>query len=94
MTYLITITCIAVSLGILAGAFYLAKYVVERQHRATVLEDSYKEAVDHIAGLEREIMGLNQQIEHMQYEAQQMGQRLDKPRRWDPGDPLNSQPRQ
>lgn len=94
MTALITLLCILISLGILAGAFYLAKYVVEKQHRANVLEDSYKEAVDHIASLEREITGLNQQIEHMQYEAQQMGQRLDRPRRWDPGDPLNSQPRQ
>lgn len=94
MTALITILCILLCLGILAGAFYLAKHVVERQHRANVLEDSYKEAVDHIASLEREIVGLNQQIEHMQYEAQQMGQRLDRPRRWNPSDPLNSADRQ
>lgn len=88
--YLITLLCVLLSLAILYGGFYLAKYVVERQHRANVLEDSYKEAVDHIASLEREILGLNQQIEHMQYEAQLNGQRMDRPRHWNPADPLNS----
>ena len=88
--FLITLLCVLLCLLILAGGFYLAKYVVERQHRANVLEDSYKEAVDHIASLEREVMGLNQQIEHMQYEAQLNGQRMDRPRHWNPSDPLNS----
>jgi hypothetical protein len=87
---LITLLCVLLCLAILAGGFYLAKYVVERQHRAQVLEDSYKDAVDHIGSLEREIMGLNQQIEHMQYEAQQNGERIQRPRSWNPRDPLNS----
>lgn len=87
---LITFLCVLLSLAILYGGFYLSKYVVERQHRANVLEDSYKDAVDHIAGLEREILGLNQQIEHMQYESQQNGERLQRPRSWNPADPLNS----
>jgi peptidoglycan hydrolase CwlO-like protein len=89
---LTTLISVSISLGILAGAFFLAKYVVEKQHRANVLEDSYKEAVEHIASLEREITGLNQQIEQLMYEAQQNGERLDRPRRWDPN-PLNGQAR-
>ena len=89
-TILISLLCVLLCLVILAGGFYLAKYVVERQHRANVLEDSYKEAVDHIASLEREVMGLNQQIEYMQHQSQLNDQRLDRPRHWNPSDPLNS----
>lgn len=87
---LMTLLCVLLCLAILYGGFYLAKYVVDRQHRVNVLEDSYKEATDHIVALEREIIGLNSQIEQMQYEAQQNGQRLDRPRAWNPNDPLNS----
>lgn len=94
MTILITLICILIALAIFAGAFYLAEYVVKKQHRVHVLEDTYKEATDHIASLEREILGLNQQIEHMQYEAQINGQRMDRPRSWNPRDPLNSKDRQ
>ena len=90
VTALITLLCVLISVTILYGGFYLAKHVVERQHRVNVLEDSYREATEHIAALEREITGLNQQIEHMQYEAQQNGQRMDRPRAWNPADPLNS----
>lgn len=92
MIVLITLLCVLLSLAIFAGAFYLAKYVIERQHRANVLEDSYREAVEHISEKEREISGLNSQIEHMQYEAQQNGERLSRPRTWNPRDPLNSDP--
>ena len=94
MTALITLLCVLTGVAILYGGFYLAKYVVERQHRVNVLEDSYREATEHIASLEREILGLNQQIEHMQYEAQLNGERVNRPRAWDPKDPLNSQSRQ
>lgn len=90
MNILITAIIVLICLLIFGGAFYLAKYVVEKQHRIGVLEDSYKEAAEHIAAQEREIMGLNQQIEHMQYEAQLTGQRLERPRAWNPSDPLNS----
>lgn len=93
ITALIALLCVLVCVAILYGGFYLAKHVVERQHRANVLEDSYKEATEHIAGLEREILGLNQQLEHVQYEAQLNGQRIDRPRAFNPKDPLNSQPR-
>lgn len=94
MIILITLICILLALAIFAGAFYLAEYVVKKQHRVHVLEDSYKDATEHIASLEREILGLNQQIEHMQYEAQLNGQRMDRPRVWNPSDPLNSEQRQ
>lgn len=94
MTVMIVLLCVVLSIVILYAGFYLAKYVVERQHRANVLEDSYKDAVEHIAGLEREIIGLNSQIEHMQYEAQQNGERLQRPRTWDPSNPLNASSRQ
>jgi len=90
ITALITLLCGLLSLAILAGGFYLAKYVVERQHRVNVLEDAYREATEHIAALEAEITGLNQQIEHMQYEAQLNGERMARPRAWNPADPLNS----
>lgn len=91
---LVTLLSFLVTIIIGIGSFYLAEYVVGRKHRADVLEDSYKEAVDHIASLEREIIGLNQQIEQMNYDAQRAGERLDNPRRWNPADPLNTQPRQ
>lgn len=90
MTILLSLLCVLLSLSILYAGFYLAKYVVERQHRANVLEDSYKEAIDHIAQQEREILGLNSQIEQMMYEAQQNGERIQRPRSWNPKDVLNS----
>lgn len=90
MTALISFLCVLLCLAILCAGFYLAKYVVDRQHRVNVLEDSYKEAAEHIGALEREVAGLNSQIEQMMYEAQQNGQRLERPRAWNPRDPLNS----
>lgn len=93
ITALIALLCVLTSVTILYGGFYLAKHVVERQHRASVLEDSYREATDHIATLEREVLGLNQQLEQAQYEAQLAGERIERPRAWKPSDPLNSQPR-
>lgn len=90
MAFMISLLCIVLSLIILYSGFYLAKYVVERQHRANVLEDAYKEATEHISTLEREVAGLNSQIDHLQYEAQLNGERLQRPRVWNPNDPLNS----
>lgn len=90
MTYLIPLLCVLLCLAILYAGFYLAKYTVERNHRANVLEDSYKEAVEHITSQEREIASLLSEIEQLKYEAQQAGQRMDQPRRWNPADPLNS----
>jgi cell division protein FtsB len=90
MIALITLLCVLVALAILAGAFFLAEYVVGKKHRVNVLEDSYKEATDHIASLEREIIGLNQQVEQMTYEAARDNERGARPRAWNPADPLNS----
>lgn len=90
MTILITFLCVILCLVILYAGFHLSKHVVEREHRAKVLEDTYKEAVDYIATLQTEISGLNSQIEHMQYEAQQNGERINRTRSWNPSDPLNS----
>lgn len=92
-TALITLICILIGLLILYGGYWLSKQVVERQHRITVLEDSYKEATEHLAAQEREIMALNQQLEHAQYEVQLSEQRGAVSRAWNPKDPLNSQPR-
>lgn len=90
MIVLMTLLSVLVALAILAGAFYLAEYVVGKKHRVNVLEDSYREATDHIATLEREIMGLNQQVEHMTFEAARSEQQGARPRAWNPADPLNS----
>lgn len=90
ITTLITFICVLICLAILYGGYYLAKHVVERNHRVSVLEDAYKEATEHIAGLEREVLGLNQQLEHAVYEAQLNEQRGTPNRAWNPKDMLNS----
>lgn len=84
------IICFIFCLVILYGGYYLAKQVVERNHRVTVLEDAYKEAADHIAALEREITELNMQLDHAKYEAQLSEQRGTPVRSWNPNDMLNS----
>lgn len=94
MTILISLLCVLLSLVILCGGFWLAKYVVEKQYRVNVLEDSYREALEHIAALEREVTGLTQQVEHMQYEANLQEQRNAAPRGWNPKDMLNTTSRQ
>lgn len=90
LTALIVFLCLLICAALFAGGFYLAKYVVERQHRVNVLEDAYKEATDHIAQLQNEIAALNQQLEYMQYEAKLAEERANQPRAWNPRDPLNS----
>jgi len=89
-TALIALICFLLCLVILYGGYYLAKHVVERNHRVSVLEDAYKEASEHIAGLEREVLGLNQQLEHAVYEAQLNEKRSTPNRAWNPNDILNS----
>lgn len=90
MVILQVLLCILLCLAILYAGFYLSKYVVERQHRANVLEDAYRESVEQIGELQREVLGLNSQMEQMQYESQQNGERVNRPRSWNPSDPLNS----
>ena len=87
---LITLLCLLIAAVLFTGGFYLAKHVVSLQHRVNVLEDSYKQAVEEIGRLERENIGLNQQIEHLQYEAQLSEQRGGTTRAWNPRDPLSS----
>lgn len=94
MTALITLLSVLLCLIILYAGFYLAKYVVERQHRVHVLEDSYKEAVEQIQGLQQTIIDKDHEIEQMKYESQLNGERVDRPRAWNPRDPLNSEARQ
>ena len=90
ITALITLICFILCLSILYGGYYLAKHVVEKNHRVSVLEDAYKEAAEHISALEREVLGLNQQLEHALYEAQLNEQRGTTSRAWNPKDILNS----
>lgn len=87
---LVTLLCVLLCLLILYGGYYLSKHIVEREHRARVLEDSYNAAEEHIRAQEREIAGLNSQIEQMQYEAQLNGERMARPRSWNPSNPLLS----
>ena len=89
-TALITLLCCLLCLSILYGGYYLAKHVVEKNHRVSVLEDAYKEATEHIGALEREVLGLTQQLEHAMYEAQLNEQRGTPSRAWNPRDILNS----
>lgn len=93
ITALIALLCVLIGLAILSGGFFLAKYVVEKQHRVNVLEDSYREATEHIGSLEREVEGLNQQIDQMTYEAKLAEQRGSRPRAWQPHNPLNDERR-
>lgn len=94
MTVLISFICIAIALAIFAGAFYLAKYVVSLQHRIHVLEDSYTQATEHIAEQDKQIVLLQQEIDHMRREEMYTADRGARPRAWNPNDPLNSSIRQ
>jgi cell division protein FtsL len=94
MTILIVLICAVLTLILFTGAFYLSKYVVERQHRVHVLEDAYREATDEIQALTQTVQDKEREIELILFEAQQSGQRMDRPRSWNPSDPLNSNPRQ
>lgn len=86
---LTTLICFAIALGIFAGAFYLSKYVVGLQHRVHVLEDSYKDATDHIADQEKTVVLLQQEIDFMRRETEIREHQSNRQRVWNPGDPLN-----
>lgn len=94
MTILITLLCILIVLLLFSGAYYLSKHVVEKQHRVNVLEDAYREATDEIQALIQTVQDKEREIELIMFEAQQNGQRVDRPRSWDPNNILNSNPRQ
>lgn len=94
MTILISLICILIALIIFVIAYYLSKHVVEKQHRVNVLEDAYREATDEIQALTQTVQDKDREIELIMFEAQQNGQRMDRPRSWNPSDPLNSTPRQ
>lgn len=91
---LIVLLCAVLVLSLFAGAYYLSKHVVEKQHRVHVLEDAYNEAVEEIKAQAQIIQDKEHEIEQMMYEAQQNGQRVDRPKSWNPSNPLNSEPRQ
>lgn len=88
-TALITIICICLALALFAGAFYMAKYVVNLQHRVNVLEDSYKEAEEHIMEQEKQIVMYQQEMDYMRREAEVQQARNGRNRIWHPDDPLN-----
>lgn len=94
MIVLIVLLCAFIVLSLFAGAYYLSKHVVEKQHRVNVLEDAYREATDEIATLIQTVQDKDREIELIMFEAQQNGQRVDRPRSWDPNNILNSKPRQ
>ena len=93
MTILVSLICATLVLLLFAGAFFLSKLVVEKTHRVHVLEDSYKEATEHILLQEQIIKDRDHEIEQLMYEAQQHGQRVERPRAWKPNDMLNSEAR-
>lgn len=93
MPYLITFICLLIALALFAGAFYLAKYVVSLQHRVNVLEDSYKAAEDHIQKQEEVIIQLQQELDILRREETMHKSRSDRPRAWDPSNPLNTMER-
>lgn len=94
MIVLIVLLCILIAFLLFSGAYYLSKHVVEKQHRVNVLEDAYREATDEIQALTQTVQDKEREIELIMFEAQQNGQRMDRPRSWNPSDPLNSNPRQ
>lgn len=94
MIVLVFLLCLLICFLLFAGAYYLSKHVVEKQHRVNVLEDAYSEAVEEIKAQAQVIQDKEHEIEQMMYEAQQNGQRVDRPRSWNPSNPLNSEPRQ
>lgn len=90
ITALITLICCLIALALFAGAFYLAQYVVSLKHRVNVLEDSYAQATEHIQKQEEVILQMQQEIDYTKREVQHNSQRSDRPRAWNPADPLNS----
>lgn len=94
-TAVLTFICILIALALFAGAFYLAKYVVSLQHRVVVLEDSYKQATEHIEKQDEALAAYQQQIDYMERNEAIQKQAQDRPQRgWNPSDPLHGGTRQ
>lgn len=90
LTALITFICLLIALALFAGAFYLAKYVVSLQHRVNILEDSYKAAAEYIKQQEEMVITLKQELDFIRRTEEEQSNRGQRPRAWNPGDPLNS----
>lgn len=89
ITALIIFICIFIALALFAGAFYMAKYVVTIQHRVNVLEDSFKEAEEHIIEQEKQIVMYQQEMDFMRRDAEQQQLRDNRTRPWDPDNLMN-----
>ena len=90
---LIVLICILISAALFAGAYYLAKHVVSKEHRVNVLEDTYTAATEHIQKQEETIMQLTQQIEMMERENRLASEQPTRNRAWNPRDIMNVQER-
>lgn len=90
MTYIITFICFLIALAIFAGAFYMARHHTRLEMRNDLLEENYKLATEHIGKQEEKINYLEQEVQHMQREAQLNGERTPQARIWNASDPLNS----
>ncbi len=93
MNVLVTLLCTILALTIFAGSYYMAKVVVTKDHRISILEDEYRRATEHIATQEETILQLNQALDYTQHEATLKSQRVEQPRSWNPKDMLNSKER-
>lgn len=92
MNILIYLICILFALAIFAGAFYLAKHILQISMRNDLLESNYKLAEEHISKQDEHITQLTQEIEHAQREAELNGERITPRRSW-ASDPLNGDER-
>ena len=87
-TALITLVCVLISALIFERSYRMAMRVVSLKHRVNVLEDSYREATEHIAEIEKLNEVLKQEIDFMRRSAEVQEHR-DRPRSWNPSDPFN-----
>lgn len=89
MTAITALLCVLMSVVIFERAYRIAKKHVALLHRVNVLEDSYKEATDHIAKQEEFIISLQQELDFIRRTEEEQSKR-ERPRAWNPGDPLNT----
>lgn len=66
------------------GAYYQAKHTVTLQHRVHILEDSYKEATEHIVDQEKTIVLLQQELDFIRRTEEERAQRNEPKRSWNP----------
>lgn len=90
---LIVLICILITAALFAGAYYLAKHVVGKEHRVNVLEDTYTAATEHIQKQEEIILQLTNQIEMMERENRLGNEQTPRNRAWNPRDIMNVQER-